>query len=127
MTDRGADFQEAALAVEYLVANGFIDNKRYAAAFARDKFRFNKWGRRRIEAELKLKKISPEDISEALQADEICNGEEDLIAGELKKKLKGVRNCPAEKIQEKLLRFAVGRGYAYQTAKTLIDKILKEK
>ncbi len=126
MTDRGADEKEAALAVEYLVENGFVDNKRYAGAFARDKFRFNKWGKRRIESELKMKKISKEDIASALEIEEISLGEEDLIVGELKKKLRSLKNSPVEKIKEKLLRFSLGRGYAYQTSKTLIDNLLRE-
>lgn len=52
--------------VARLIEEKYIDNKRYATAFATDKFRFNRWGRIKIKYELKMKKIEPDLIDEAL-------------------------------------------------------------
>ena len=43
--------------LERLVAEGFIDERRYAKAFAADKFRFSKWGKRKIEFALRAKRV----------------------------------------------------------------------
>ena len=53
--------------IDRLIADGFIDENRYAKAFVVDKFRLNKWGKTKIALALKLKGVSKEDISEALE------------------------------------------------------------
>ena len=40
-----------------LINNKFIDEERYARSFCRGKFRIKKWGKRKIEFELKKKRI----------------------------------------------------------------------
>lgn len=47
--------------VDYLVKNKYIDDSRYAKAFASDKVRFSGWGRNKIRMYLKAKRI-PEAI-----------------------------------------------------------------
>jgi len=49
---------EAEHFIAELVSNRFISEERYARAFARGKFRFNHWGRRKIESALLSKKVS---------------------------------------------------------------------
>jgi regulatory protein len=51
-----------------LTRGKFIDEERYAGAFVKDKFRYNKWGRVKIGAALKMKKIPDEIISNALES-----------------------------------------------------------
>ena len=43
--------------MEYLTKNKFVDDERYARAFALDKIRYNKWGRRKVEQALWAKRI----------------------------------------------------------------------
>lgn len=47
--------------MEYLRQAKFVDDERYARAFVKDKVRYNKWGRRKVEQGLWAKHI-PEDI-----------------------------------------------------------------
>lgn len=49
-----------------LQAQRLIDDRRYALAFARQKFRNQHWGRRKIEIELRRKRISTETIRDAI-------------------------------------------------------------
>ena len=44
----------------------YIDENRYAHAFVRSKFRFNRWGSAKITRELKMKGIDEEDIMDAM-------------------------------------------------------------
>lgn len=46
----------------------FLDNARFARAYARDKARFARWGRRKIRMGLLAKRISPTDIGKGLDA-----------------------------------------------------------
>lgn len=127
MTQRGATPEEAALAVEYLTENQYIDNARYARSYAADKMRFNKWGKDKIALQLRLKKVSDEDIQNAI--DEIFEPdiEKDTITAEMAKKLRGIKSGePRQKIWEKLMRFAIGRGYPMQICKPLIAKMISE-
>lgn len=50
-----------------LISDRFIDEQRYASAFARDKLRYNKWGRIKIAYHLKMKGIPVSLVSEVIQ------------------------------------------------------------
>lgn len=52
--------------IDFLIEGRFIDNARFAAAFARDKVRFAGWGRRKISLALAQKRINSRLIAEAL-------------------------------------------------------------
>ena len=47
--------------MERLVKERYVDDERYARAFVKDKVRYNKWGRRKVEQALWQKHID-EDI-----------------------------------------------------------------
>lgn len=51
----------------HLIQNDFLNETRYAKAFARGKFRTKKWGRNRIVNELKQREISKFNIKIALK------------------------------------------------------------
>src|SRR5690606_33034004 len=53
--------------INYLIQNDFLNETRYAKAFARGKFRTKKWGRNRIVNELKQREISKFNIQIALK------------------------------------------------------------
>lgn len=50
-----------------LIEEDYLNEERFAIAFARGKFRMNQWGRVKIKVELKNKKISDYCISKALK------------------------------------------------------------
>lgn len=126
MTKRGASDEDADLAVEYLVENKYVDNRRYAGFYVADKFRFNKWGKDKIVQQLRLKKIPQDIINEALEENYSENDEKELILHELAKKLRSIKEESRQKTWEKLMRFAIGRGYSYNSVKDLIDSLLKD-
>lgn len=96
--------------VSRLVKERFIDEGRYAKAFVRDKFRYNHWGRMRIEQELKKRKIAQRHIDEALEEiDEKDNLES--LREMIRKKRPSVKGKNEYEIRGKLIRFALGRGF----------------
>lgn len=53
--------------IDHLLRHNFLNETRFAQAFARGKFRVKKWGRIRIVNELKLREISKYNIQIALK------------------------------------------------------------
>lgn len=94
-----------------LETDGFIDERRYANAFAADKFRFNKWGRRKIEYALRTKKVPGTYIAEAINAidpEEYERTKQELIESKVKT-LKGDKNDTANKAR--IIRYIASRGF----------------
>ncbi|MBQ2298361.1 MAG: RecX family transcriptional regulator, partial [Bacteroidaceae bacterium] len=48
--------------IAQLIKEKFIDEERFAKAFVRDKFQYNRWGKIRIIKELKMRKIAEKHI-----------------------------------------------------------------
>ena len=103
---------DARTIVERLVQERFIDEERYAIAFAKDKFRFSGWGRIKIRYALQQKRIGNNDIVNALS----------LIDDLLEKKSRSINDEDVEVRRSKLLRFAASRGFETE----LVFRILKE-
>lgn len=53
--------------IDFLIDNKFLNEERYARAFASDKARFSLWGRIRIGRELRMRGIAQSAVAEALQ------------------------------------------------------------
>lgn len=68
LTSWGQSSTVSAEIIELLIAENFLSDKRFALAYARDKFRFNAWGRVRIRLELKMRQIAPELIATAMES-----------------------------------------------------------
>lgn len=95
-----------------LVEEKYVDDGRYAEAFVRDKYRFNKWGRIKIAQGLRMKGIDNETIScamEAIDEREYLNILRELI----KAKRKSTKGKNDYEINGKLIRFATGRGFEF--------------
>ena len=127
MTSHGCSDEEAALGVEYLVENKYVDNRRYAESFFSDKLRFLKWGRKKIVSRLRLKKISPDDINYVLEVFSDVEDEKKIMKDELAKKLRGIKeSLPKRKVWEKLMRFCLSRSYDVGISSNVIDGLLKD-
>ncbi len=68
LTQWGQSPQVSTEIIALLIEENFLSDKRFAFAYARDKFRFNAWGRVRIRLELQMRRIAPELIEEAMQS-----------------------------------------------------------
>ena len=53
--------------VVHLITHNFLNEERFAKAFARGKFRIKKWGKNRIVRELKFRQVSNYSIESALK------------------------------------------------------------
>ena len=93
-----------------LVENDFINEKRYAEAYTRDKVKFNKWGRYKIRNMLRAKGLSEEDVEHGIRTiDE--EGYREMIEEELRNKKRSLSYKNIIELKAKLVRFASSRGY----------------
>lgn len=115
---------EAEKILESLKADKFVDDNRYSRAFVRDKSRLSGWGGRKISFALRRKKIEQSIIAEAIkELDKTSEGERLLKILTVKEKTIGKEESRAKKT-EKLIRFALSRGFNYDQALSAVNKII---
>lgn len=109
--------------VETLVGEKFIDELRYSSAFARDKASIAGWGEVKIRYMLSAKGIPKDVISQALE--EIDEGKASVRLEKLmENRFKSLKDDPQCRL--KMLRFALGRGYGYDEASSVIEGLMKK-
>lgn len=106
----GLHKQDVESAIAAMIVEGYMNEERFAVAFAGGKFRIKNWGRIKIKLVLKQKKVSEYCIRKALnQIDE----------KDYKKTLDKIISAYAKKISEKnplkrnykIAQHAIGKGY----------------
>ena len=114
------DFQAAEELVASLVKDRFVDNVRYASAFAREKASLQGWGPIKIRFQLRAKGISEADISSALgeiDSEKASARLEKLLLN----KWHSLQDDPQGRL--KLIKFALTRGYEYSEIEPLVKQI----
>ncbi len=103
-----------------LVKERYIDEERYTRAFVNDKIRYQKWGRRKIQQALWMKRID-NDIQQRV-LDEVDDEEYlDVLRPLLKQKRKTTKAQSDYELNQKLLRFALGRGFTFDIIRQCLD------
>lgn len=106
--------------VARLVKERYIDNERYTRSFVKDKIRYNKWGRRKVMQALWMKRID-DDIQHRV-LDEIDDKEYiDVLIPLLKQKRKTIKAKSDYELNQKLVRFALGRGFDFGIIRQCMD------
>jgi regulatory protein len=121
-TDRKAISEKAAQMVASLVGEKYIDDSRYACAFAREKAALSGWGKVKIGFMLRGKGISQDHIDVALSgidSDDAAERLGKLVAAKYRT-LQGDPQCKL-----KLLKYALGRGYEYDAVEAVVDRVMK--
>ena len=107
--------------VETLVKEKYVDDLRYASAFARDKSSIQGWGEVKIRYMLSAKRIDRSLVDQALTEIDASKADSRLQKL-LENKAKSLKADP--QIRLKLLRFALGRGYQYDDVVRVLQDIL---
>lgn len=106
----GADETTAESIMTHLKKERYVDHARFCAAFVRDKYRFNQWGRIKIRQALRLKGIPTDLIATGLE--EIDEQEYlSILSNLIRQKKKSVKARSEYEQNAKLIRFAVSRGF----------------
>ncbi len=117
-----AEFHENLLAA--LVEEKFLDQQRYAAAYARGKSRIKGWGIRKISSHLKF------ELGDDFQSD-LVNESADLekarqkLRRDLEKKAILLTQKQDPNKKSKLLRFCLSRGFEMDESIAVVNSVLK--
>ena len=109
--------------IEFLEEKNFIDDKKFAQRFIKEKQELQHWGSYRIRIELRKKYIAADIIDELMsnQSDdsEIASARE---AADLWRRKNP--KCPKEKIYSRLGGFLSRRGFSYDVVKEIVGEII---
>lgn len=109
---QGFSTEEAERMIAYLQRNRYLDDERYARAYALDKVRFAGWGRMKVRMGLRAKGIGDDVISRAL--DYIPEADYEVAMGKvMASKAKGL-DLAEVKDRQKLYRHMASRGFESQ-------------
>ena len=125
LKDWGLPDSDTSEIITFLINEKYIDDLRYSAHFASDKFRFNKWGKNKIAFALKQKHIPELTISMAIEnfPDEEYK---QFVREEIIKKLNSLPKLSNYELKGKLYRFAMGRGFENDLVMELLDELNSE-
>ena len=117
--------EEKTRILHHLVEEKYVDDGRYAEAYVRDKYRFNKWGRMKIAQGLRMKGIDKETIATAM---EVIDEAEylDILRDLLRAKRKSTKGKSEYEVNGKLVRFATGRGFEYAAIRQCLGASVDE-
>ena len=105
-----------------LLTEKYVDDMRYASAYARDKASISGWGAVKIRYMLSSKGIAAYVISAAIE--EIDSGKAQVRLDKLLEiKFRTLKDDPQCRL--KMLRFALGRGYGYDEVSSIVDSLIK--
>ena len=116
------DVDEAiqASVMAYLTDHHYVDDERYARAYVNDKIKYNHWGRRKVEQGLWQKHIDPslqqrvlDDIDDSLYVE--------ILRPLLQQKRRTTRADSDYELNQKLMKFALSRGFTYDIIRQCID------
>ncbi len=117
------DSEEFGAIIERLIAEKFIDEKRFAAFYVRDKFKFNGWGKMKIRWNLKQKNVTGVTIEKAFEGVDDKEYTEKL-QGLLEVKLKQLKGKDSYKTKAALIRFAQSRGFEPEIIYPAVEKLI---
>lgn len=106
--------------MQRLVSERYVDDERYARAFVKDKVRYNKWGRRKVEQALWQKHIDESVRQQVL--DEVGDDEYiSILRPMLQQKRKSTKASSDYELNGKLIKFAMSRGFTMDIIKQCIN------
>ena len=106
--------------MQRLVAERYVDDERFARAFVKDKIRYNKWGRRKVEQAMWAKHID-EDIRQRV-LDEVDDEEYLRVLRPLiQQKRRSITAVDDYEKNRKLVRFALSRGFTFDIIRQCLD------
>lgn len=96
--------------LQRLLSERFIDDRRYAEAFIREKINLSSWGEYKIRTTLRTKGIAEPIIAQALAQAEGLN-DNSRLGERLERKLRTLKADTPYQLKAKLVRYGLSLGY----------------
>ena len=108
-----------------LIEQRFIDDRRYAEVYVREKSNLSGWGARKIAFQLRQKGVDKVIIDATLSSLD-SEAQLEQLTAKLERKLRTTKAANNYELRGKLLRYGMGLGYDYEMTRSAIDKITPE-
>lgn len=105
-----------------LIEDNFLNEERFAIAYARGKFRMKSWGKIRIRQELKMRHIPDYSIQQAMKAIDTEGGYLETLERILRQKATEYMDEDYQKTS-KLYAFALRRGFESDLISAVLKKL----
>lgn len=117
--------QEREEVLQRLKADRFIDDRRYAEAFVREKLNLSAWGGYKIRAALRRKGITEAAVEEAMK---LFEGSDTAgrLAERLERKARTTRYDTPYQLRTKLMRYGLSLGYNMEEVGECVDGIMRK-
>lgn len=125
MATWGVPEQDREGVLQRLKREKFIDDRRYAEAFVREKVNLSGWGEWKIRSALKRKGVA-EDVINAALGQLSPEQSAQRLAERLKRKMRTVKYSSAYELRTKLIRYALSLGYAMDEVMDEVEAITRE-
>jgi len=120
MSHWGVESELQERVIRYLVQEKYVDDERFCRAFVNDKIKYSHWGRKKIELALWQKGIE-KAISEAVLGDVDDAEYANVLRPLLKSKSRSIKAASEFERNQKLIRFAMSRGFEYKIIRMCVD------
>ncbi|WMX15185.1 regulatory protein RecX [Aureispira sp. CCB-E] len=94
-----------------LIEDNFLNELRYAIAFAGGKFRIKKWGKHRIIRELKLNQVSAYSIKKAIQSELPDEDYLETLEQVIQKRNRLLKEPNLYKRKQKIAKYVIDKGF----------------
>ncbi len=109
-----------------LVRERFIDDRRYAEAYVREKVRFSGWGAHKIRASLRAKSVAPAIVEAVLAEFAPSDNNRERLSEMIRKKAAKTSYKDAYDLKAKLVRFGMSRGFDLDDVLAATEEFLAE-
>ena len=124
MQNWGVNKNEQQEVLQRLIKERFIDDRRYAEAFVREKCNLSAWGRYKIQSALKRKGIASDIIAEALAAISPTDNKKRL-QDRLQTKIKHIKYDSKYQLKTKLIRYALSLGFEMDDVMDSVNEVMR--
>ncbi|MDF2156666.1 regulatory protein RecX [Algoriphagus sp. CAU 1675] len=122
MYEKGVKDEDKEELIAYLISEKFLDEERYAMAFARGKFLLKRWGKSRIARELKMRQIPQSLIQKGLSEIDPIDYYDTLLAETEKKWERTPEKDPFKK-RFKVIGYLMGKGFEQDLIQEAIENL----
>ena len=115
---------ESEVIITWLIENNYLNEERFARLFAGSKFRQKKWGRIKIRQELKMRGVSDYCLKAGMSE---IDGDDYMVTLQeiIEKKSKDIKDSNKLIIKQKLVKFALSRGFENDLVFDVVSRFLK--
>ena len=125
MQNWGVDPSARQGVLQRLINDKFIDDRRYAEAFVRDKMRFSGWGVFKLRAALRNKGISTDIVEDVLRMLD-SNNMTDRLRERLERKMRTTKYTTRYDLKTKLMRYGASLVYDFESVGDVVDTLISE-